>query len=55
MQTTITPEMVPDIHHKASLVAKTAIADWLADWNAKTVSYTHLTPVSYTHLRAHET
>jgi len=36
MQTTITPEMVPDIHHKASLVAKTAIADWLADWNAKT-------------------
>ena len=32
----ITPEMVPDIHNKATTVAKTAVADWLADWNAKT-------------------
>ena len=32
----ITPDMIPEIHQKASTVAKTAIADYLSNWTEKT-------------------
>ena len=33
---TVTPEMIPEIHNRASPAAKTAVTDYLQDWTAKT-------------------
>ena len=33
---TITPDMVPEIHEKAKMAAKTAVHDFLQDWNETT-------------------